>query len=247
MSSVRIAAHVHSAWSYDGEWPLDNIARSFRRLGYDVVLMAEHDRGFDQERWAEYQHACAEASTSDILLVPGIEYEDADNVVHIPVWGSTISFLGSGRPTLEMLQAAREQEAVTLFAHPVRRRAIERFKAEWAPLLSGVELWNRKSDGVAPSPSGRQLVERYGLVPFVSLDFHTSRQLFPLAMTASLAAPPTVGSIVDCFRQGACRPQFLGIPALRFTRGAEGASVSALEDLRRALRGPLRRLAHRSA
>jgi hypothetical protein len=247
MRSVRIAAHVHSEWSYDAEWTLPDIARCFRRLGYDAVLMAEHERGFDQQRWIEYQHACGDASTDDILLVPGIEYEDADNVMHIPVWGSAVTFLGSTRPTFEILRAADEQGAAALFAHPLRRQAIARFDAGWAPLLSGVELWNRKADGVAPCEVGRSLIEGHGLAPFVSLDFHSSRQLFPLAMVASLDRPPTVASIVECVRRGACRPRFLGVSALRFTHGAEGASVSALEDLRRGLRRPLRRLAHRPA
>jgi hypothetical protein len=87
MKSVRVAAYVHSSWSYNAEWWLQYIARAFRRRKYDVVLMSEHDRGFDKQRWAEYQKACVEASTDDILLIPGIEYEDADNVVHTPVWG----------------------------------------------------------------------------------------------------------------------------------------------------------------
>ena len=96
MTTVRVAAHVHSSWSYDAEWSLEEIARSFRRRRYDVVLMSEHDRGFNQERWIKYQKACAAESTGDILLIPGIEYEDADNVVHTPVWGRTSPSLAQG-------------------------------------------------------------------------------------------------------------------------------------------------------
>ena len=89
MREVRVAAHVHSCWSYDADWSLPDIARAFRRRRYDVVLMSEHDRGFDDRRWTDYKRACADASTDDILLIPGIEYEDADNVVHTPVWERT--------------------------------------------------------------------------------------------------------------------------------------------------------------
>ncbi len=32
--SVKAAAHVHSDWSYDGSWSLEDIAREFRRRGY---------------------------------------------------------------------------------------------------------------------------------------------------------------------------------------------------------------------
>ena len=37
-SRVRVAAHVHSDWSYDGTWSLSKIATTFARLGYDAVL-----------------------------------------------------------------------------------------------------------------------------------------------------------------------------------------------------------------
>jgi predicted metal-dependent phosphoesterase TrpH len=239
---VRVAAHVHSEWSYDGERSLQDIVRTFRRLRYDVVLMAEHDRTFKQQRWDEYRHACAESSTRDILLVPGIEYEDPDNVVHIPVWGANVTFLGSRRPTLHTLRAAAAQDAASLLAHPGRRNAFSRFSPDWAPLLSGVEVWNRRSDGVAPCRGARALAERHGLAPFVSLDFHTPRQLYPLAMSISLDGPPSAASLIRAIRSGACRPQFLGLDALRFTGGASGMSVRVLEDVRRGVRGSMRRL-----
>ncbi len=116
MKRVRVAAHVHSLWSYDGTWSLTDVARCFRRRGYDVVLMAEHDRTFDQARWEEYQHACADASRDGIVLIPGLEYEDADNVVHVAVWGAGIPFLGKGRPTIETLRAAADHDG----AHAAR-------------------------------------------------------------------------------------------------------------------------------
>ena len=92
MTLLKVAAHVHSSWSYDADWSLAEIARAFRKRRYDVVLMSEHDRTFDQQRWESYQDACDQASNSSITLVPGIEYEDGDGVVHIPVWGHDIPF-----------------------------------------------------------------------------------------------------------------------------------------------------------
>jgi predicted metal-dependent phosphoesterase TrpH len=242
---VRVAAHVHSCWSYDADWSLPDIARAFRRRRYDVVLMSEHDRGFDDRRWTDYKRACADASTDDILLIPGIEYEDADNVVHTPVWGDHVSFLGAARPTLELLRAARSEDAVAVFAHPWRRDAILRYQPEWAPLLSAVEIWNRRYDGIAPSRKMRDFAEREGLAAFASLDFHTSRQFFPLAMSTSLADRPTASAIVEAVRAGTCRPELLGLSALRFTRGLEGVTLQALETVRRRVRGQLRRVRQR--
>jgi hypothetical protein len=242
MTTLRVAAHVHSSWSYDAEWSLAEIARSFRRRQYDVVLMSEHDRGFNQGRWIKYQKACAAASTGDILLIPGIEYEDADNVVHTPVWGENVPFLGAGRPTLELLSLARSEGAVAVLAHPWRRNAILRYQPEWAPLLSAVEIWNRKYDGVAPHRDTAKFADREGFAPFVSLDFHSRRQFFPLAMSISLAERPSPASLIEAIRGGRCRAEFLGLSALRFTRGYEGATLHALEVARRGVRGSLRRL-----
>jgi hypothetical protein len=98
MTRLKVAAHVHSAWSYDAEWPLAKIAKEFRKRRYDAVLMSEHDRSFDQRRWTQYQDACQDASTGGITLIPGIEYEDGDGVVHTPVWGADVPFLGAGLP-----------------------------------------------------------------------------------------------------------------------------------------------------
>ena len=241
MITVRMAAHVHSSWSYDADWSLEDIAHAFRRRRYDVVLMSEHDRGFDHQRWMEYQKACVTASADDILLIPGIEYEDADNVVHTPVWGENVPFLGSGRPTLELLRLAQTEGAVAVLAHPWRRNAISRYQPEWAPLLSAVEIWNRKYDGVAPHREIKKFADREGFAPFVSLDFHTRRQFFPLAMSVSLAEHPSPVALIEAIRHGRCRAEFLGLSALRFTGGLEGATLRALETARQSVRDTFRR------
>jgi predicted metal-dependent phosphoesterase TrpH len=245
MRRLRVAAHVHSSWSYDAEWSLQDIAVAFRRRRYDVVLMSEHDRSFDQQRWVTYQEACRAASGDRITLIPGIEYEDLDNVVHTPVWGENIPFLGAGRPTLELLRAAQAEGGVAVLAHPWRRNAISCYQPEWAPLLSAVEIWNRKYDGIAPRRTVSRFASEEGLGQFVSLDFHTSRQFFPLAMSVRLDGDPTPASLANAIRAGQFEAHFLGVSALRFTGGLEGAALLALEAARRALRGPLHGIAGR--
>jgi hypothetical protein len=242
VKTVRAAAHVHSDWSYDATWPLDGLARAFARRGYDVVLMAEHDRGFDAARWDAYRRACAAAGDGQILLVPGLEYEDADNVVHVPVWGEGMPYLGHGRPTLEVLQAAREQDAVAVLAHPWRRDAVERFDPGWVPFLAAVEIWNRHYDGVAPNPGGLRFAEQHGLPPFVSLDFHSRRQFFPLAMELEIDGQVTAQAVYEALRARRFRPAALRLSAMRFTGGLPGTTMRGLERTRRVLRGPVRRL-----
>jgi predicted metal-dependent phosphoesterase TrpH len=236
MTRLRIAAHVHSSWSYDAEWSLGEIAKAFKKRRYDAVLMSEHDRSFDQGRWEAYQEACREASSADIRLIPGIEYEDGDSVVHTPVWGENVPFLGAGLPTIDVLHAAQAEGAVAVLAHPWRRNAISRYRPEWGPLLSAVEIWNRKYDGVAPNKEAARFSAEADLNPFVTLDFHNSHQFYPLAMSADLDEEPTAGSLAEAIRKGRFEPRFLGFSALRWTGGLEGATLRALETARRRLR-----------
>jgi hypothetical protein len=241
MRTIRVAAHVHSEWSYDAEWPLPELVGAFRERGYDAVLMAEHDRGFDDGRWDEYRAACAGASTDELLLVPGMEYEDRASLVHIPVWGADVPFLGAGRPTEELLRDAKAHEAFTVFAHPARREAIESFRPEWTRHLDAVEIWNRHYDGIAPYPRGRRFASEQGLRPFAALDFHTRRQFFPLAMVLEVTGAVAAADVVEALRAGRFHPEAFGTSALRFTSGLPGTALRTGERLRRSIRGPVRR------
>jgi len=245
MRTVRAAAHVHSEWSYDATWPLTSLAKAFGRRGYDVILTTEHDRTFDASRWDAYRRACAEASTDRLLFVPGTEYEDADSIVHVPVWGDNMPFLGAGRPTLDLLQAARSEGGFSVFAHPSRRDAMSRYRPEWAPFLNAVEIWNRHYDGIAPYPPGRRFAEQEGLSPWVSVDFHTRRQFFPLAMLIEIDGPLTPPAVVAALRAGRFHPEVFRVPALRFTGGLLARAAQSAERVRRRLRGPVRRIEQR--
>ena len=232
MRRLRCAPHVHSDWSYDGSWTLEALARLFARLGYDAVLMAEHDRGFDEDRWQAYREACERASAAGALLVPGIEYEDGDNVIHVPVWGSA-TFLGGGIPTATLLERVREARASAVLAHPARRRAAELFDPAWARDLVGVEWWNRKYDGYAPGPTTGRALGVHGAIPFVGMDFHTARQLIPLAMVLELDGEASAEAAYGALRARRCRPEAFGMPALRFTEGRGLRALDVLESTRK--------------
>lgn len=226
------AAHVHSDWSDDGSWSLEQIARTFRRMGAAVVLMSEHSRGFTAGKWQEYADACRQASDEKVLLVPGIEYGDEDDVVHIPVWGS-VPFFGEAPPVGQLLKEAREAGGTAVWAHPWRRDAWRRFEPDWFEQLAAVEVWNRKYDGIAPSRRALALAEREGATPFVSLDFHTRRQLFPLTLRLGVEGATDVESVYAALSAGRFAPRVCGLPLARVTTGGGGAALQGLERLRR--------------
>jgi len=234
VTALRIAPHVHSTWSYDGRWALEELARAFARRGYAAVLLAEHDRSFDAGHWAAYREACAAASGHGAVLVPGIEYSDAENRVHVPVWGAE-PFLGRGRPTADLLADARAAGGVAVLAHPARRDAWRALAPEAMALLDGVEVWNRKYDGWAPSAVALELSRRYELPPFVGLDFHTARQFFPLALSGSGEGPADVETVLAALRAGALESTAFSGPAERFAHGPARSAARTGELARRTL------------
>jgi hypothetical protein len=210
-TEVLAACHVHSKWSYDGSWTLEALSDKFSRRGCRVLMMTEHDRGFTEQRLDEYRDACTQASSDRILVVPGIEYSDAANRVHILVWGP-VPFLGEGLPTSQVLAEVRAAKGVAVLAHPSRRDAWKYYDPSWTDGLLGIEVWNRKYDGWAPSYTAPPLVSTADAVPFVGLDFHTRRQLFPLAMALELDEAHDEEAVVNCLRSRRCYACTFGHP-----------------------------------
>lgn len=207
--TILTACHVHSDLSYDGSVTLEALGDKFSRAGYRVLLMTEHDRGFSPERLRQLRQRCDAVSTKDILVVPGIEYSDASNQVHILTWGD-VPFLGENLPTTETLHKVKEAGGVAVFAHPFRRNAWQRFEPSWGEALAGIEVWNRKYDGFAPNHIAQELQQRVGAIPFVGLDFHTQRQFFPLAMAMEIDSAVTEKSVLECIRARRLNPRVFG-------------------------------------
>ena len=230
---VRAAAHVHSRWSDDATWKLPDIASAFGAHGFRVVLLADHSREFEPSRLAEYGEACAAASTDQVLLVPGIEYNDPDNVVHVPVWGE-VPFYGATPDITSLLEKVAVDGGTAVLAHPWRRSAWQRYEAAWTPLLAGVEVWNRKYDGLSPNRHAAALAAREGLRPFASVDFHTRRQLFPLSVSLTLdGTAVSRASVERALAAGAFEPFFRDRPVTKVLGGVDGLALRAVETARR--------------
>ena len=118
--------------------------------------------------------------------------------------------------------------------HPSRRGVWERVDDTWARLLTGVEVWNRKYDGIGPSRDGLTLHSRYpSLSPIVGLDFHSARQFFPLGLRVE--GDMTHGSVHESLRTGRFEIRALGTRAELFEDGVALHSVRAAEAVRRRL------------
>lgn len=233
---IRIASHVHSDWSHDGKWPLSKIASYFKKGGLHCILTSEHDESFNNDRWQSYREACIENSSADFLIVPGIEYSDPFNIVHVLVWGD-IPFLGAGRETDDLLREVKEFQGVAVLAHPSRRQAWQKYRSQWTPFLSGVEQWNRKADGVAPSREAISLIKQNtGLQSFVGLDFHLWNQFFPLYIELQIKGNLCEEDLLDLLREKKGRVKMAGVSIDYFSKGAFYKAVNGMEYFRQYLR-----------
>jgi hypothetical protein len=198
-------------------------------------MITDHDRGFDERRHRQHRLACLEASSELILVLPGIEYSDAANMVHVLVWGP-VPFLGEGVPTLDVLKAVKASNGVAVLAHPSRRGAWRLVEHAWAGYLLGIEVWNRKTDGWAPSSDASRLIEGASVIPFVGMDFHDRNQLFPLAMEIDiLHAPLDEDSVLEALRARRCCARAFEVPLDRGFYPGAVLALNAAESSRRYL------------
>jgi hypothetical protein len=225
--NILAACHVHSDWSYDGSWSLDRLTAAFRSRGARVLMTTEHDRGFNDRRLADYRDACQRATSANLYVLPGIEYSDAANRVHVLVWGP-VPFLGEEQPTEVVLEGAARHGGVAVLAHPSRRDAWQSVTASWTDRLLGIEAWNRKYDGWAPGKDAAALLTRTHCVPFVGLDFHTRRQMFPLGMTLDVEGTVDEASVIACLQQRRCAASAFGVPLSDLKRGLTMLRVAEL-------------------
>lgn len=196
--------------------------------------MTEHDRGFSGERWIDYRAACAAASSPGLLLVPGVEYSDPANLVHVLVWGCS-SFFGEGLSTSATLARVREEGGIAVLAHPSRLNAWRQYDPAWTQNFLGVEVWNRKTDGWAPSRSGGMIAPNESLLHFAGLDFHDQRQLFPLSMLVSAASEPNEEVIIEALRSRRASACVFGRELKNVLNPGAAFAFTAVEHIRRPL------------
>ena len=128
---------------------------------------------------------------------------------------------------------------------PSRRDAVSRFTDEWASLLTGVEVWNRKYDGWAPSRAALQIASAYPhLRTFAGNDFHTRRQFFPLKLELNVTARSAQGVYV-ALATGRYRPFAFGHDLALLTKGVALAAAEQLERARARVATPVRAVRRR--
>jgi len=199
-TSVRGIVHSHTTLSYDGEVSLNGLCRLLRQRGFRFVALTEHPLGLSARDFEEFVRKCREASDSDFVAIPGIEFRCGEGV---EIAGIGISrWLEPGTPD-ELVARIREAGGFAVWVHPWR-------KGRWSgPFVEcdAVEVMNLKLDGtLAPNLSLLRLTrkERKAGKRFYAIfgvDFHARTQ--PLsAWVECQVSELTPAAIVESLREG---------------------------------------------
>jgi len=239
--------HAHSSYSFDSAVPLADVASLARRRGLRFLLQTEHSNELTTERHGAYREEAARLSGPDLLVVPGVEYASADNRVHVLAIGAS-SFhedlrlfpMARGRDLLDRLHA---EGGIAVLAHPDRGDVLAVLPPAFLEGLDGVEVWNGKTDILAPSPAAVRLLRARRaagrpLLATVGLDLHRLEDYRPVGL--ELTEPPRdAAHLAALLRRGRAR-----WGPLRWDPAAAGAAASlvaggckwALDGARRARR-----------
>jgi predicted metal-dependent phosphoesterase TrpH len=204
MTVQRVLLHNHSIWS-DGRMSLSAVARLGEFLGASAVVMSEHDYDFTAPKWENYLIACRQASTPKCAVVPGIEYSFHDDNIHIVTVG-TPYFHGARGDLVEVITAVRAEGGAAILAHPRRRDCFDKISTDVLAVLDGVEIWNRKADGLLPAKLYFNFARNHGLATTVGMDLHTRRQIFPMWNEIDSLESPNGKVVATALRQRKIAP-----------------------------------------
>lgn len=184
---VRGLVHVHSTISFDGTLTLRQLHELAVTHGFGFAAITEHIEGLHEGDLARLIADCDEASSSECLLIPGLEIEEQCQY-----------FLGMSRPvsTLNADETRRlllANGAIAVLAHPHRMK--RPLTAEERSSLDAIEIWNVKDDGSrVPGYVGYTLWRQWSTEspenapgPIAGVDLHKAADFRPIGIEVDVA------------------------------------------------------------
>ncbi len=165
-------------------------------------------------------------------MVPGMEYSDPSNTIHILVWGCRGSSVAL--PTMELLQRVQKNGGVAVMAHPLRRWLGSILIPLGRPCSAASKSGTAKRmDG--HEPHGLATLGHTGLRSFAGLDFRSAPVFRTSASQCTIAGELTADAMVDSFRAGNAESVAFGRSVQTLVGRRSMAALSAVERLRRSL------------
>lgn len=202
MTAYTGIVHVHSDCSYDGKHSLEALVQEAKRRGYRFLGMSEHSDTLDPEKVKEFVANCDRLSSSDCLVMPGIEFTCEGNL-HLLGFG--VRDWCSSTDPVEVSRFIHAQGGIAVVAHP--RRYDYRIPSGLVPELDGIEVWNAAYDGrfIPDTSSLKLLLElrntKPNLLGFGGQDLHRLTTHMHVRLRVHMPTLCSV-SLLTAFREG---------------------------------------------
>ena len=160
------AVHVHTTYS-DGEFSHAQVAETAMSAGLDCVLVSDHNV------WVKGPERYYSNKDRKTLLLVGEEAHDAarqPQKSHLLIFGAQTELVGLAAHPQALINAARQNGALTFLAHPYESAApvVDEPDISWADWevegFTGLEIWNYMSEFKGLLTSRANTV-RYALNP----------------------------------------------------------------------------------
>jgi len=137
--------HVHSNYSSDGKFSLEELREECSRRGYKFIILTDHAENFDPKKMKEFVNHCKQISDKDFMAIPGLEFNiDKDHEVHLLVVG--LDGLPWERGPEEILKKIRKGETSSLTVMAHLSRSNHYIPPEYENSINGIEVWNAAYD-----------------------------------------------------------------------------------------------------
>jgi hypothetical protein len=168
---LSVELHAHSALSYDGRDPVEDLLERAQAADLDALAVTDHDE-IDASL-----DAAAVASDYGLVGIPGMEISSAAG--HVLALGVT-ELVPAGLPFDETLDRIRDLGGIAIIPHPFQtsRHGVARHVSE-AQLATAdaIEVYNsRLLTGLANRKAGR-FAEKHGLPMTAGSDAHIAEMV----------------------------------------------------------------------
>jgi hypothetical protein len=202
---IRGALHIHSTLSRDGTMTIAELARYFKKKGYQFLAMGEHAEDLDDAKVQALREQSVANSNDHFCVIPGIEFAVTRNI-HIVGIG-IVKMIPLENPAY-VAGRMREQGGMSILAHP--KRLGWDCPREAVLAVDAAEIWNIGYDGkYLPSARALPAFERMRevnpkLLAIASHDFHRTAAFYDVAV--EMDAPSTSQDpILQNLKRGAYR------------------------------------------
>lgn len=220
---LSVELHVHSALSYDGRDPVEDLVAQAAEVGLDALAVTDHD---EIDASLETLELCAQR---DMVGIPGMEVSTAAG--HVLALGVR-ELVPAGLPFEETVDRIHEQGGIAVVPHPFqesRSGVLAHIEAEQLTAADAIEIYNSRLLTGRANRQAERFGHRNGMPTVAGSDAHIS-EMVGQAVTHVDVDERNVESILDAIREGRTTVEGKRTPWLVSFRQAAGGAKRRVKN-----------------